>query len=321
VWHTPVSGTVSLSSRSNSYTIELSIEPHVPCLMQTRELAKTGVRLPVLGLGTWQYQGGIEPLRAGVALGAKFIDTAESYGTEEVVGQAIRGIRNEVFLATKVSPRHFRYHEVIKAANESLRRLKTDYLDLYQLHWPNYTVPIEETLGAMEALVDQGKIKFIGVSNFMVEDLKRAQRAISKQKIVSNQVRFNLIDRTIENGLLRYCQESSISVIAHSPLATGLQSIQAMDPEGVLKTVAASRSRTIAQIALNWCLSNKGVVTIPKASSLEHVTENCQAGDFQLTTEELHLLNTKVRFHKRGLLERFARRLARHALQIAGRNQ
>jgi diketogulonate reductase-like aldo/keto reductase len=289
--------------------------------MQTRELAKTGVQLPVLGLGTWQYHGGVEPLRAGIALGAKFIDTAESYGTEDVVGQAIQGIRREIFLATKVSPRHFRYAEVIKAADESLRRLRTEYIDLYQLHWPNYTVPIQETLGAMEALVEHGKIRFIGVSNFMLGDLKKAQRAISKQKIVSNQVRFNLIDRTIENGLLRHCQESGITVIAHSPLATGLQSIQAMDPGGVLKTVAASRSRTIAQIALNWCLSERGVVTIPKASSLEHVTENCQASDFQLTLEELRLLNTKVRFHKRGLLERALRRVARHALQITGRNQ
>jgi diketogulonate reductase-like aldo/keto reductase len=289
--------------------------------MELRELANTGVKLPVLGLGTWQYRGGVGPLRAGVALGARFIDTAESYGTEEVVGHAIQGIRQEIFLATKVSPRHFRYWELIKAAEESLNRLKTDHIDLYQLHWPNYTVSIEETLGAMGTLVDQGKIRFIGVSNFMLGDLKRAQRASSKHPIVSNQVRFNLIDRTIRDGLLRYCQESGITVIAHSPLATGLQSIHEMDPDGVLKKVAASRSRSIAQVALNWCLSNKGVVTIPKASSVEHVSENCLAADFQLTSEELHLLDTKVRFRKRGILERAIRRFARHALQITGRNQ
>ena len=290
-------------------------------VMELRELAQTDVKLPVLGLGTWQYRGGVRPLRAGVALGARFIDTAESYGTEEVVGQAIQGIRQEIFLATKVSPRHFRHRELIKAADESLSRLKTDYVDLYQLHWPNYTVSIEETLGAMETLVDQGKVRFIGVSNFMLGDLKRAQRASSKYPIVSNQIRFNLIDRTIRDGLLRYCQESGITVIAHSPLATGLESIQTMDPEGVLEKLAVSRSRSIAQIALNWCLSNKGVVTIPKASSVEHVSENCQAADFELTPEELRLLDTKVRFRKRGGLERAVRRFARHALQIAGRNQ
>jgi diketogulonate reductase-like aldo/keto reductase len=285
------------------------------------ELAGTGVKLPVLGLGTWQYRGGVEPLRAGIALGARFIDTAESYGTEEVVGHAIQGIRQEIFLATKVSPRHFRYRELIKAADESLKRLKTDHIDLYQLHWPNYTVSIDETLGAMAALADQGKVRFIGVSNFMLGDLKRAQRASSKHRIVSNQVRFNLIDRTIRDGLLRYCQESDITVIAHSPLATGLASIHEMDPDGVLKKVAASRVRSIAQIALNWCLSNKGVVTIPKASSVEHVSENCQAADFQLTSEELHLLDTKVRFRNRSVFERAVRRFARHVLQITGRNQ
>jgi diketogulonate reductase-like aldo/keto reductase len=290
-------------------------------VMELRELTGTRVKLPVLGLGTWQYRGGIEPLRAGIALGARFIDTAESYGTEDVVGQAIQGIRQEIFLATKVSPRHFRYRELIKAADESLNRLKTDHIDLYQLHWPNYTVSIEETLGAMEALVDQGKVRFIGVSNFMLGDLKRAQRAGSKHRIVSNQVRFNLIDRTIQDGLLRYCQESGITVIAHSPLATGLQSIHDMDPQGVLEKLAVSRSRSIAQIALNWCLAHQGVVTIPKASSVDHVSENCQAGDFRLTPEELHLLDTKVRYRKRGVFERGLRRVARHALQITGRNQ
>src|SRR5271169_5773310 len=111
--------------------------------MNYRSLAATGVTLPAIGLGTWQYSGGIEPLQTGIALGACFIDTAESYGTEEVVGQAVHGIRRDIFLATKVSPRHFRRADVIAAAEASLKRLKTDYIDLYQLHWPNYTVSIE----------------------------------------------------------------------------------------------------------------------------------------------------------------------------------
>ena len=105
--------------------------------MNLKELARTGVQLPSIGLGTWRYQGGVEALRAGVDMGAKFIDTAESYGTEEIVGQAIQGIRKEVFLATKVSPRHFRCAEVVRSVDGSLKRFKTDYVDLYQLHWPN----------------------------------------------------------------------------------------------------------------------------------------------------------------------------------------
>jgi diketogulonate reductase-like aldo/keto reductase len=126
--------------------------------MKSKQLGNTGVQIPELALGTWQYRAGVEPPRAGIELGASFIDTAELYGTESVVGQAIRGIRDRMFLASKVSPRHFRRHDVIKAAECSLTQLNTDYLDLYQLHWPNYTVPIGETVAAMERLVETGKI-------------------------------------------------------------------------------------------------------------------------------------------------------------------
>jgi diketogulonate reductase-like aldo/keto reductase len=289
--------------------------------MVQRELGKTGVRLPVIGLGTWQYQSGIEPLRAGLALGACFIDTAESYGTETVVGQAVQGIRNSVFIATKVAPRHFRRSEVIRSANESLRRLKTDYIDLYQLHWPNYTVPIEETMGSMEELVDNGKVRFIGLSNFMLHDIKKAQKAMTRHPIVSNQVRYNLIDRTIERGLLKYCQEHDIMVIAHSPLATNLASIRAMDPEDVLGHLARLKSRTPAQIALNWCCSKQGIVTIPKANSEQHVRENCVAGDFQLSAQELQLIDTRVRFRRRSSAGIAMRRFARHVFQVMGKNQ
>jgi len=286
-----------------------------------RELATTGINLPAVGLGTWQYTGGIEPIRAGIALGACFIDTAESYGSEEVIGQAIRGIRRDIFLATKVSPRHFRRADVVKAAEESLKRLGTDYLDLYQLHWPNYTVPIAETMGAMEQLVDGGKVRFIGVSNFFVRDLKSAQKAMSKYRIVSNQVQYNLIDRTVEFGLLEYCRRQNITIIAHSPLATGFSSIRAKDPERVIDKVAQARSKTAAQVALNWCISKKGVVTIPKANSVEHVKENCAASDFQLSPEELELLDQKVEYGRRGSVEIGLRRIARQCLQYLGKNQ
>jgi len=286
-----------------------------------RDLARTGIKLPAIGLGTWQYKGGIEPLRTGIALGARFIDTAESYGTEEVVGQTIQGIRKDIFLATKVSPRHFRRADVIAAADASLKRLKTDYVDLYQLHWPNYTVPIEETMGAMELLVESGKVRFIGVSNFFLPDLKSAQAVMSKYTIVSNQLRYNLIDRTVEFGLLEYCRQHNITVIAHSPLATGFSSIGAKDRERVIDKIAQARSKTAAQIALNWCISKKGVVTIPKANSVEHVKENCAASDFELSPEELKLLEQKVEYYRRGSVEICLRRVARQGLQYLGKNQ
>ncbi|MGQ9655824.1 MAG: aldo/keto reductase, partial [Thermodesulfobacteriota bacterium] len=130
--------------------------------MEQKQLGQTGVMLPEIGLGTWMYRGETEPIRRAVELGATHIDTAESYGTEDAVGEAIEGIRDRVFVATKVSPSHFRHDDLVRAAENSLRRLRTDHIDLYQLHWPSAEVPIAETMGAMEELVDAGKVRFIG---------------------------------------------------------------------------------------------------------------------------------------------------------------
>ena len=143
--------------------------------MEFKGLGTTGEQVPEIGLGTWLYKGGEETIRRAVDLGSNFIDTAESYGTEDDVGNAILEIRHEVFLATKVSPNHFRYNHVIKAANDSLGRLRTDHIDLYQLHWHNSRIPIGETMSAMEKLVEEGKVRYIGVSNFSVAQLQEAQ--------------------------------------------------------------------------------------------------------------------------------------------------
>jgi len=217
--------------------------------MLLRELGKTGIRLPEIGFGTWNYSGGVEPLRAAIERGARLIDTAESYGTEEIVGEAIKGRRHQVFLASKALPRNFRRRDLLAAAERSLRRLGTDHIDLYQLHWPNLTIPIEEPMRAMEELVDTGKIRFIGVSNFSVRDMVNTQAALSKQRIAANQVRYSLIERTIEGGLLEYCQKKRIMVIAYSPLATGLGNIRAADPEGFF--VRLLRRPTRAKLKLH----------------------------------------------------------------------
>ena len=184
--------------------------------MNTKELSNTGVMLPELALGTWRYRGGEGPLRVGIELGASFIDTAETYQTEEIVGEAINGCREKVFVATKAAPRHFRRPNLIRAAEQSLKRLNTDHIDLYQLHWPNYCVPISETMEAMEELVRMGKIRFIGVSNFSARQIARAQRYLSKNRIVSNQVRYSIVERTIDDGLLQYCEANQI--IVHIPV-------------------------------------------------------------------------------------------------------
>jgi diketogulonate reductase-like aldo/keto reductase len=255
-----------------------------------KELGATGVPVPEIGLGTAAYTGGVEPLRRGVELGAFLIDTAESYGTEDIVGKAVQPIRNEVFIATKVSPGHFKYKDVLKAADQSLKRLKTDCIDLYQLHWPNPDIPISETMSAMERLVNAGKVRYIGVSNFSIDQLTEARSVVSKHRIVSNQVRYSLVDRSIESGLLAYCQQQRITIIAYSPLAVGLKNIASRDKNGALKRVAAETGKTMAQVALNWCTSKPWVIAIPKANSIAHVEENCNASGWRLSPEQIRLL-------------------------------
>ena len=297
------------------------IPTHVsePSSMSLKELANTGVRLPEIGFGTWNYSGGVEPLQAAIAYGSCLIDTAEAYGTEEIVGKAIKGQRNRVFLATKVLPRNFKRRDLVAAAERSLRRLGTDHIDLYQLHWPNLTIPIEETMRGMEELVDAGKVRFIGVSNFSVRDLMNAQAALRKQRIVSNQVRYSLVERTIEGGLLQYCQKNGITVIAYSPLAMGLENIRAADPEGVLRKVAEASCKSEAQVTLNWCIRNENVIAIPKASSVEHVVENIGASGWKLQPQLARLLEDRIRYRRRGPLEMRARRVVRWGMQKLGR--
>jgi diketogulonate reductase-like aldo/keto reductase len=267
--------------------------------VELKELGATGVQLPEIGLGTWQYRGGVEALRKGISLGAFLIDTAEMYGTEGIVGKAMKGQRQQVFIATKVSGNHLGYDDVIRAAENSLKRLGTDCIDLYQIHWPDPSVPIRETMRAMETLVDMGKVKFIGVSNFYVGNLEEAQAAMTRYKIVSNQVKYSLLRRGIEEDMLPYCQRNHITVIAYSPLDKGgltskpfFRNRAAMN---VLQKVALETGKTLAQVALNWCISRPNVIAIPKSEKVERVIENCQASGWRLSPEQIAALNTAFR--------------------------
>ncbi len=257
----------------------------------------------------------MEPLQAAIDHGSYLIDTAEAYGTEEVVGEAIRGRRDKVFVATKALPRNFRRQDLIAAAERSLRRLGTDFIDLYQLHWPNYSVPIAETMAAMEELVQAGKIRFIGVSNFSVGELKEAQAALTKHSIVSNQVRYSLIERTIERSVLKYCQQAGVTIIAFSPLGENFSNFRVHDPEGVLAKVAGKIGKTEAQVALNWIISQENVIAIPKASSVEHAIDDCGASGWRLSPEDCGLLTAKISCRKRSRLESAARRFSRISIQ------
>lgn len=232
------------------------------------------------------------PLQLGVSLGATHVDTAEMYGTEQIVGKAISEIRDQVFLATKVSPSHLHRGDLLKAADGSLKRLGTDVIDLYMIHWPNSSVPIRETMKAMEDLVSQGKIRYIGVSNFSVEDLKEAQHSMTSQKIVSNQIEYNLANRSAEADVIPYCKKEKITIVAYSPLSRGQVSRRR---DEVLDKIASKYSKTKAQIALNFLTREEHVVAIPKADNEAHVRENCAASDWRLSKDDIALIDEKFK--------------------------
>src|SRR6516164_5968306 len=264
-------------------------------MIELKQLGNTGVMVPEIGLGTWKYRGGVEPLRRGIALGAYLIDTAEIYRTENVVGQAIQGRREGVFIATKVSGAHLRHDEVLRAADASLRLLGTDVIDLYQIHWPNMRVPIKETMQAMETLVDRGQVRHIGVSNFSMRELRTAQEMMTMYPIVANQVLYNLNRREIERDLLPYCQEHHITILAYTPLDDGRLAapshFRRQQSTRILQEVAVEANKTLAQVALNWCTARPNVIVIPKSNGVERTVENCQASGWRLTPAQLQRLD------------------------------
>lgn len=267
--------------------------------MQYKEIGKTHTKISAIGQGCMgiggylskdfhQDDNQVKALRLGIELGMTVMDTAESYGkghSEELVGRAIKGIRDKVFIATKVSPEHLSYDALLRSAEGSLRRLKTDYIDLYQVHWPNPKIPISETMRAMERLLKEGKIRHVGVSNFSLMELKEAKEVISEDEIVSVEVEYNLFDRTIENNLLPYCESESIITIAYSPLDQG--KIASGDKRiKTLQKIANKYNRTMAQVALNWLISHPSVIAIPKSANPEHIKENAATTDFVLLDED-----------------------------------
>ncbi len=204
--------------------------------MDLKTLGKSAVKVPAIGMGTWGIGGNVssdntsdaenvQAIRKGIQLGMYLIDTAEVYAgghSEEVVGEAMKPLsREQVFIVSKVWQNHLHYADVINAAEGSLKRLKTDYLDLYLVHWPNPSVPLRETMRAMEELVERKLTRFIGVSNFDTELMEEARGYLSKNDIVVNQVEYNLLDRSIERDVLPYCIKEHILVMAYSPLARG----------------------------------------------------------------------------------------------------
>lgn len=256
--------------------------------------------VPVIGQGTWymgenQAQRAQEAaaLRAGIDLGLTVIDTAEMYadgGAEEVVSEAIRGQRDRVVLVSKVYPWNAGGRKIASACEASLRRLNTDYLDLYLLHWRG-DYSLQETVEGMEALVAQGKIRRWGVSNLDFDDMQQLWQADGGDQCATNQVLYHLASRGIEYDLLPWCQQQQLPVMAYCPLAQAGRLRNGLLNHTVVKNIAQERGVTAAQVLLAWVISHRGVLAIPKAASIEHVEQNAAALDVVLTAEELALLD------------------------------
>ena len=278
--------------------------------METSRLGKTSESIPVVGMGTWEIGGrmtrdssrdeeAVEALKLGLELGMSLVDTAEMYGgghSEEVVGKFLEGRRDRVFVASKVSPSHFSYDQVLRSAKGSLERLGVERIDLYQLHWPNFQVPIGETMRAMERLVRDGTIRYIGVSNFSVEQMREAQDTLAREEVVSNQVEYSLVHRAVEKDVLPYCQKMGITLIAYSPLGKGRIPMGRGPVLKILDEIAARHGKSRSQAALSWLLGHDSVVVIPKAIDKSHVRENAAVMGWRLTPEENERITNAFQF-------------------------
>jgi diketogulonate reductase-like aldo/keto reductase len=255
----------------------------------------SGEAVPQLGQGTWHMgesarkrEAEIAALRLGLDLGLTLIDTAEMYSdgvAEGIVAEAIHGRRDECFIVTKVLPENSTRAGTIAACERSLKRLKTDRIDLYLLHWRGRP-KLEETLSAFEALIAAGTIRYWGVSNFDVEDMAELLALPGGTQCATNQVLYNLRRRGIEAGLLPWCRDRGIPIMAYSPIEQGR-----LLHDRMLTAVAIRHRATPAQIALAWALRQRDMMVIPKASSEAHVRENRAALDIKLTEQDLGELN------------------------------
>jgi diketogulonate reductase-like aldo/keto reductase len=261
------------------------------------------VTLPKIGFGAWSIGGGSSPdpsldpasmtaLRAALEIGYTHFDTAEAYASghsEELIGRAIREShtkREDVFITSKVSPEHLSYEAVFNSCENSLRHLGMDYIDLYLIHWPGTGVKYEETFRALNKLVQDGKVRHLGVSNFKLRLLKQVQQ-YSETPIITNQIPYRVPDKTyVENGVIEYCQQNDILITAYSPLK-----FRNLSVNKTIKAIAQAHSATSYQIALAWLVAQARVITIPMSYHPQHIRENFEAAEIELTPDELKTLN------------------------------
>jgi diketogulonate reductase-like aldo/keto reductase len=255
---------------------------------------------PHLGMGTWGMGGrfeqdssnvdeSIEAIQFGISHGLKIIDVAELYGAglaEEIVGKAIIGHEENIYIISKVERSHLGFDDVLKAAEGSLKRLNLKQIDLYLVHKPNDEIPLSETMKAMERLIDEGKVKSIGVSNFSVELMEEAQSYLSHTKIIANQFEYNLYSQQANADIIPYCKGHNIDMIAYRPFAKGFLT---GNEDNLVLELAKKYKKTPNQIALNWIIS-QNIIAIPKSSNKIHLMENIGALGWQMSPEDIDRL-------------------------------
>jgi diketogulonate reductase-like aldo/keto reductase len=264
------------------------------------------LQIPKISFGTWTMggEGSADPardeeslraLRSALELGYTHFDTAEGYASghsEELLGRAVResgAPRETFFITSKVSPEHLSYEDVLRCCENSLRRLGMEYLDLYLIHWPRVGMKLEVTFRALNTLVQDGKVRHLGVSNFNLKQLKQSV-ALCETPLLTNQVSYSIPDRTYEeNGVLAYCQQNEVLLTAYSPVKR-----RNIKSNPVLKAIAEARGATKEQIALAWLTTQPRVITIPMSHNPQHQAENLRAGDMVLTTAEMDQLNGSI---------------------------
>jgi diketogulonate reductase-like aldo/keto reductase len=263
--------------------------------MENRRFGSTERQVSAIGQGTWNLERvpsttAVQTLRRGIDSGLTHIDTAEMYGSgkaEQLVAQAIEGRRDEIFLVSKVLPSNASRKAVVRACDASLRRLKTDRLDCYLLHWRG-SHPLEDTVAAFDQLISEGKILSWGVSNFDVDDLEEVHGLSISSPPACNQVLYHLKERAIEHAVIPWCSSHGIAVVAYSPFGSqsGFPAPQSAGGH-VLQQIADAHDATPRQVALRFLVRNPAVFAIPKASSPEHVVDNAKAGKIELSTAEV----------------------------------
>jgi diketogulonate reductase-like aldo/keto reductase len=252
--------------------------------------------VPVIGQGTWYIDQGdrkraVAALRRGIEFGMTHIDTAEMYGDAElVIAEAIEGQRDKIFLVSKVLPSNASRHDTIEACERSLKRLNTDWLDCYLLHWRG-EYPLSETVAAFEQLVDAGKIRSWGVSNFDVDDLDEMLDVAGEGIIACNQVLYHLQERAIEHAVLPWCKRHGVAVVAYSPFGHDDFPSPHSKAGAVLQTIADAHNATPRQVALAFLTRDPTLFAIPKASSPEHAAENAGAADIVLSHKDIAVLD------------------------------